>query len=85
MATPHGATRGAFPVWVVVCNRTSSKRYLARTVGFDQVRPRKPNLAAAQDNEDAGKNRDIVAEKMTPADISKAQAMAREWMEKHGQ
>ena len=28
-------------------------------------------------------NRDIMAKKMTPADISKAQAMAREWMEKH--
>ena len=40
-------------------------------------------LAAAQGDEDARKNRDIIAKKMTPADISKAQAMAREWMEKH--
>ena len=37
------------------------------------------NLAAAQDNETARENRDIVAKKMTPADLSKAQAMAREW------
>lgn len=41
------------------------------------------NLAAAQGNEDAAKNRDIVARTMTPADISKAQQMAREWLEKH--
>ena len=40
------------------------------------------NLAAAQDNDAARKNRDAIAEKMTPADISKAQAMAHEWMEK---
>ena len=31
------------------------------------------------------KYRDIAAKKMTSADISKAQAMAREWLEKHGQ
>ena len=41
------------------------------------------NLAAAQGEETARENRDIVAKKMTPAEISKAQAMAREWMEKH--
>ena len=41
------------------------------------------NLAAAQDNDTARKNRDAIAKKMTPADISKAQAMAREWMENH--
>jgi uncharacterized protein len=28
------------------------------------------------------KNRDVIAKKLTPADISKAQAMAREWMKK---
>ena len=43
------------------------------------------NLAAAQGNEWARKKRDLVAKKMTPADISKAQKLAREWMEKHGQ
>ena len=41
------------------------------------------NLAAAQGDETARKNRDKLANEMTPADISKAQAMAREWMEKH--
>ena len=43
------------------------------------------NLAAAQGLELAQKIRDIFAKKMTPADTSKAQAMAREWLEKHGQ
>ena len=43
------------------------------------------SLAAAQGVEAARKHRDIVAEKMTPADISKAQKLAREWLEKHGQ
>ena len=41
------------------------------------------NLAAAQDNDAARKNRDIIAQKMTPADISTAQALALEWLEKH--
>ena len=41
------------------------------------------NLAAARGHEKARAQRDIVAEKMAPADISKAQAMAREWLEKH--
>ena len=40
------------------------------------------NLAAAQGDKTGRKNRDYAAKKMTPADISKAQAMAREWMEK---
>ncbi len=43
------------------------------------------NLAAAQSVELGRKNRDIIAKDMTPADISKAQAMAQEWLEKHGQ
>jgi len=47
------------------------------------------NLAAAQGVEKAVveraiKNRDIAARRMTAANISKAQAMAREWLEKHG-
>lgn len=37
------------------------------------------NLAAATGDKNAIKNRDIVAKKMTPADISKAQKLAREW------
>ena len=41
------------------------------------------NLSAAQDNENARKNRDLAAKIMTPADKSKAQAMAREWLETH--
>ncbi len=42
------------------------------------------NLTAAQGDKDAAKNRDIVESKMTPADVSEAQRLAREWMEKHG-
>jgi len=41
------------------------------------------NLAAAQGNETARENLEEYSKKMTPADISKAQAMAREWMAKH--
>ncbi len=40
------------------------------------------SLANAQGDERAGKVREIVAEEMTPADISKAQKMAREWKPK---
>ena len=42
------------------------------------------NLAPGQDREMAVENRNIIAKKMTPADISKAQRLAREWTEKHG-
>jgi hypothetical protein len=38
------------------------------------------NIASALGDDDAAKNREIVANKMTAADISKAQAMARECM-----
>jgi len=37
------------------------------------------NLAATQGDKVAVKNRDIVAMNMTPADVSKAQKLAREW------
>ncbi len=37
------------------------------------------NLAAAQGNELASKNRDIVADRMTPAQIAEAQRLARDW------
>ncbi len=40
------------------------------------------SVAGANGFEEANIHRDIVAEWMTPADISKAQAMAREWVEK---
>ncbi len=40
------------------------------------------NLAAAQGNELASKNRDIVADRMTPAQIAEAQRLAREWKPK---
>ncbi len=43
------------------------------------------NLAAAQGNELGRENREIVAKKMTPADISQAQLLAREWLEEHGE
>jgi len=38
------------------------------------------NIGAANGNELGGTNRDKIAKEMTPADISKAQAMARECM-----
>src|SRR5688572_17827031 len=37
------------------------------------------DLAAAQGNEDARRNRDLVAAKMTPAQIAEAQKRAAEW------
>ncbi len=43
------------------------------------------NLASLQGYEKANKNRDIVAEKMSSAQIEKAQRMAREWLEAHPQ
>ncbi len=47
------------------------------------------NLAASRyapesDRDRAVKNRDILAAKMTPAQIAEAQQLAREWKEKHG-
>ena len=42
------------------------------------------NLAATRGHKMALKNRDIIAKRMTPADISKAQRLAREWWAKHG-
>ena len=41
------------------------------------------DLAAEQGNTLGRKYRDNLAKEMTPADISKAQAMAREWLENH--
>ena len=43
------------------------------------------SLAAAQGNEMGRKNRDIIANLMTPTDISEAQRLAREWLEEHGE
>ena len=40
------------------------------------------NLAAAQGNKPATKNRDLLAKRMTPAQIAEAQKLAREWRPK---
>jgi TPR repeat protein len=40
------------------------------------------NLSAASGNADAVKNRDIVASKMTPAQIAEAQRLASAWRKK---
>jgi len=40
------------------------------------------NISASNGDKSAVKNRDIVAKKMTPADISTAQKLARECVEK---
>jgi TPR repeat protein len=43
------------------------------------------NLSAAQDDDDAAKNRDVIAQRMTLAQIAEAQKLAREWRPKpHG-
>jgi TPR repeat protein len=41
------------------------------------------SLAKAQGYKSAANNLDIVKNRMTPADISKAQALASEWWEEH--
>jgi hypothetical protein len=40
------------------------------------------SLSAAQDDGDAAKNRDVIAQRMTPAQIAEAQKLAREWTPK---
>ena len=60
--------------------------YLGQGVTEDYVQAHMwYNLTAAQGDNAAAKNRDIVAAKMTPADVSKAQRMAREWLAEHDQ
>ena len=41
------------------------------------------NLGSMRGDKDAIKNRNNIAELMTPAQVAKAQRLAREWMEKH--
>ncbi len=43
------------------------------------------SVAGANGFEEANLHRDIVSEWMAPADISKAQRLAREWLEAHGE
>ena len=43
------------------------------------------NLAAAQGNKEAREKRDAIDREMTSDQISQAQQLAREWIEKHGQ
>ena len=40
------------------------------------------DLSAAQDDDDAAKNRDVIAQRMTPAQIAAAQKLTREWKPK---
>jgi hypothetical protein len=40
------------------------------------------SLSAAQGDKDGAKGRDMVARKMTPAQIAEAQKLAREWKPK---
>ena len=42
------------------------------------------SLASAQGETSATRVRDIVAQRMTPAQIAKAQRLASEWLAKHG-
>jgi hypothetical protein len=41
-------------------------------------------LAAMRGHKAAGQNREIVASRMTPAQISRARELAREWIEERG-
>ena len=41
------------------------------------------NLAAAQGNEGAQDNKDIIEEEMTREQIAEAQRLTREWLEAH--
>jgi TPR repeat protein len=41
------------------------------------------NLAAAQGNERAQSNKDIIEQRMTREQIAEAQRMSREWLEAH--
>ncbi len=43
------------------------------------------DLAAAASDEDAPEFRDRLAIEMTPANISMAQQLGREWLDKHGE
>ena len=43
------------------------------------------SLAAAKGNENGRINRDIIAKKMTLAQMAEAQRLAREWLEEHGE
>ncbi len=53
--------------------------YVQAHVWFNLAASRKP---PGKSRDQSVKNRDIVAEKMTPADVSKAQRLAREWKPK---
>ena len=41
------------------------------------------NIATSNGNENARKNRDIIAKEMTPEAINEAQDMARKWIAEH--
>ena len=43
------------------------------------------NLAAIHSGEGGRENRDLIAKKMTSAQITEAQRLAREWLEDHGE
>jgi len=58
--------------------------FLGRGVPEDYIKAHMwLSLAKAQGHEKAAKGLDVVKEKMTPADISKAQKLTAEWWEKH--
>jgi hypothetical protein len=42
------------------------------------------NIASANGNANARKNRDIVANKMSPKQLEQAQKLASDWMQQHG-
>jgi len=75
-ATDQGHARAQYNLGVTYANGQGAPQdYVQAHMWF--------NLAASSGAKMAAKNRDIVAEKMTPEQIAEAQRLAQEWMEKH--
>ncbi len=70
--SPPGSITGQFNFWGMY--------YEGKGLPRDYVLAHAwPNLAAAQGNDNAIKNREILETLMTPAQIAQAQRLAREW------
>ena len=69
-----------------VQNNLGVKYYKGKGVPQDYIQAHMwSNLAAARGNANGRKNRDLVAKRMTHAQIAEAQALAREWLGEHGE
>jgi TPR repeat protein len=78
LAADQGVARALNNVGLMYANgRGVPVDYVEAHMWFD--------LAASKGDEDGRKNRTVAAKRMTPADISEAQRLAREWLEEHGE